>query len=142
MLECVVNISEGRRPAMIDALCAACAGHVLDVHVDADHHRSVFTLAGAAADLSEATLGLARAAVERIDLSTHAGVHPRLGAVDVVPFVALDLETGPSSTLELETTKFWSVGAPTSAVAVAREWAERAARNLSVPVFLYGDADP
>ncbi|HUF34057.1 MAG TPA: hypothetical protein VMN58_12705 [Acidimicrobiales bacterium] len=85
MLECVVNVSEGRRPAVLDALTATAGGDLLDRHVDAHHHRSVFTLLG-----EEAPRRLATAAVELIDLRRHQGVHPRLGAVDVVPFVALD----------------------------------------------------
>jgi glutamate formiminotransferase / 5-formyltetrahydrofolate cyclo-ligase len=120
----VVNISEGRRPDVVAAVAAACGPALLDVHTDPDHHRSVLTLAGSADEVAEAALALTRRAVERIDLSVHAGVHPRLGAVDVVPFVPL---------------------APDGidrAAAVARSWAERAATELGIPVFLYGDADP
>ena len=84
MLECVVNVSEGRRRPVLDALVAAAGADLLDLHVDADHHRSVLTVVG-----EEAPRALAGAAVELIDLRRHSGVHPRLGAVDVVPFVAL-----------------------------------------------------
>jgi len=97
------------------------------VHSDPDHNRSVLTLAGPANEVAEAALALARAAVERIDLSAHSCVHPRLGAVDVVPFVSLD-DAGP--------------GGLAVAGAVARDWGERAAAELGVPVFLYGSADP
>jgi glutamate formiminotransferase len=90
VLECVVNISEGRRQEVVDTVAAACGAALLDVHVDPDHHRSVLTLAGTAHEVAEAALALARAAVGRIDLSAHSGVHPRLGAVDVVPFVPLE----------------------------------------------------
>lgn len=124
MLECVINVSEGRRADALRALADAGGGELLDVHTDPDHNRSVFTLAGHRDDLTAAALGLARAAGEHIDLSSHTGVHPRLGAVDVVPFVALTGE-------ERET-----------AVAVARDWGAQAAETLGVPVFLYGDADP
>lgn len=130
MLECVVNISEGRRSEAVAAVAAACGPALLDVHTDPDHHRSVLTLGGLPGEVQGAALALARAAVERIDLSTHAGVHPRLGAVDVVPFVPL-AAAGSVSVKGLE-----------GAGEVAREWAERAAEELRVPVFLYGTADP
>lgn len=84
VLECVVNISEGRDPAVIDAIAAAAGADLLDVHTDPHHHRSVLTLVG-----ERAPRAVAAAAVERLDLRTHEGVHPRIGVVDVVPFVAL-----------------------------------------------------
>lgn len=84
MLECVVNVSEGRDPVVLDRLAAAAGSDLLDVHTDPHHHRSVFTLVGEAAPQRVAT-----AAVEAIDLRSHDGVHPRIGAVDVVPFVPL-----------------------------------------------------
>jgi glutamate formiminotransferase len=99
----------------------------LDVHSDRDHNRSVLTMAGSADEVAGSALALARAAVERIDLSAHSGVHPRLGAVDVVPFVLLD-DAEPDG--------------PAATGAVARAWGERAAAELGVPVFLYGSADP
>jgi glutamate formiminotransferase / 5-formyltetrahydrofolate cyclo-ligase len=139
MLECVVNISEGRRPDVIDAVAAACGPALLDVHIDADHHRSVFTLAAPAEALVEAALALTRAASERIDLSVHAGVHPRLGAVDVVPFVPLpSTGTGPEGTGPEGTGR----DGMEQAAAVARRWGERMAAELQIPVFLYGHADP
>jgi len=122
-----VNVAEGRRPEVLGALASACTDALLDVHADPDHHRSVFTLAGSVDRMGEAALALARVAVERIDLSAHSGVHPRLGAVDVVPFVPLD-GRGP--------------GGLAKAGGVAHRWAERAAAELGVPVFLYGAADP
>ena len=85
MLECIVNVSEGRRSSTIDALVAAAGSDLLDLHVDADHHRSVLTLLG-----EDAPRRVAEVAFARIDLRRHRGVHPRLGAVDVVPFVPLD----------------------------------------------------
>jgi len=119
-----MNISEGRRPEAVAALAGTCGSALLDVHVDRDHHRSVLTLAGSADGVSEAAETLARAAVRRIDLSSHTGVHPRLGAVDVVPFVPL----GPEGL--------------DAAGDLARRWGERMAAELAVPVFLYGAADP
>ena len=85
MLECVVNISEGRDRGVIDAIAEQAGADLLDVHTDPDHHRSVLTLVGEAAPRS-----VARAAVEHLDLKTHQGAHPRIGVVDVVPFVPLD----------------------------------------------------
>ncbi|MGN6693867.1 MAG: glutamate formimidoyltransferase [Aquihabitans sp.] len=88
MLECVVNISEGRDRSVIDAIAAVAGADLLDVHTDGDHHRSVLTLLG-----EEAPRAVARAAVDRLDLRVHDGVHPRIGVVDVVPFVPLDGST-------------------------------------------------
>ena len=85
MLECVVNISEGRDPDAIAAIATAAGDALLDVHTDADHNRTVLTLLG-----EDAPRAVAREAVERLDLRRHEGAHPRIGVVDVVPFVALD----------------------------------------------------
>src|SRR5215471_6989164 len=91
VLECVPNVAEGRAGGVLDALADACGAALLDLHVDADHHRSVFTLAGPAPrDAETAARALARSVERLVDLRTHHGVHPRLGALDVVPFVALD----------------------------------------------------
>lgn len=120
LAECVINISEGRDQARIDRLSASCAGQLLDVHVDPDHHRSVFTLAGEDEALLEAALGLCREAVGSLAIAAHAGVHPRHGIVDVVPFVALG--SRPRS----------------DAVALRDGFARRAAAELTLPVFLYG----
>jgi glutamate formiminotransferase len=87
VLECVVNISEGRDAAVLGILAATVPGTLLDLHVDASHNRSVFTLAGDGVE--SAVRELARVAVKRLDISGHSGVHPRLGVVDVVPFVPL-----------------------------------------------------
>jgi glutamate formiminotransferase / 5-formyltetrahydrofolate cyclo-ligase len=88
-LESVPNFSEGRDRGTIDAIGAALASHatVLDVHVDADHNRSVFTVVGADEALVDAVVAAVAVARERIDLTRHVGVHPRIGAADVVPFV-------------------------------------------------------
>jgi glutamate formiminotransferase len=122
VLECVANVSEGRDTRVLDALSTACGDALLDRHTDVDHHRSVFTLAGG--DTEAAVRALALAVVEHVDLTTHTGVHPRLGALDVVPFVAL---TGSP---------------PAEAVDAARAFAGWAADSLAVPVFLYDEADP
>ena len=115
VLECVVNVSEGRRPDVVAALAAAAGDDLLDIHTDEDHNRSVLTLLGTAA-----VRAVAAEAVVRIDLRRHEGVHPRIGAVDVVPFVPL-------------------AGAPMAeAVAARDDFARWAAAELGVPSFLYG----
>ena len=118
MLECVVNVSEGRRGDVIGAVAAAGGRAVLDVHSDPHHHRSVVTLGGP--DVEEAAFALAAAAVGLLDLRTHDGAHPRLGVVDVVPFVPLHGAT---------------MG---DAVAARDRFAARAGREIALPCFLYG----
>jgi len=124
VLECVVNISEGRSPDVVATLARACGPVLLDLHTDADHHRTVFTLASIDPTATEAAARrLAAAAVDAVSLTDHDGVHPRLGAVDVVPFVAI---------------------APTSdsvAVDAARDFARWIGAELQVPAFLYDRAD-
>ncbi len=115
MLECVVNISEGRRPDVLDQIASAAGGDLLDVHTDAHHHRSVLTLVGEAAPRA-----VAAAAVARLDLRDHTGVHPRIGVVDVVPFVPL----GDTS-----------IAAATRARDAFAAWA---GTTLALPCFLYG----
>jgi glutamate formiminotransferase / 5-formyltetrahydrofolate cyclo-ligase len=122
-LESVPNFSEGRDRATIDALAGALAGsaELLDVHSDADHNRSVFTLVGRSDRLVDALVaGVARAA-ERIDLRRHEGAHPRIGAADVVPLVPLRPEQMPE--------------ARAAAVALGA----RLGDELGLPVFLYGE---
>jgi len=87
VLECVINVSEGRDPVVISALAAVAGRCLLDVHSDAHHHRSVLTLAGE--EVEDAARAVAAEAVARLDLGAHQGVHPRLGVIDVVPFVPL-----------------------------------------------------
>jgi len=123
VLECVVNVAEGRRDEVIDVIAGACRAALLDVHRDRDHHRSVFTLAGTGGAVEAAVHALAAEAVARIDLREHTGVHPRLGVVDVVPFVAL---AGTQVT---------------AAVAAAQRTAQWFAAEHDIPVFLYGAAD-
>jgi glutamate formiminotransferase len=118
VLECVVNISEGRNAAVLGGLAAKVAGCLLDLHVDAVHNRSVFTLAGD--EVETAARELARSGLECLDIAAHAGVHPRLGVVDVVPFVPL----APADSLEV------ALGARTE----FSSWFG----NLGVPCFEYG----
>lgn len=115
VLECVVNISEGRDRAVIDAIAAAAGADLLDVHTDPHHHRSVLTLIGERAPRAVAT-----AAVERLDLRRHDGVHPRIGVVDVVPFVAL-----AGSTMA-------------DAVRARDDFCRWAGEELQLPCFRYG----
>jgi glutamate formiminotransferase len=125
--ECVVNLSEGRDPAVLAALAAAAGDALLDLHCDPDHHRSVFTLADPDLELvTHATRSLARAAVAAIDLTRHVGVHPRFGVLDVVPFVTVDPRPA----------------AVAATVGAARAFAAWAASELAIPVFLYDRADP
>ena len=125
LLECVPNVSEGRDAALIRSLgdaVEAAGARLLDVHADVDHHRSVFTYLGPPDAVERATLSLARLAVERIDMRQHAGVHPRVGAVDVVPFVPL---RGLSMA---------------DAVASARRVGRAFCEATGVPVFFYAEA--
>lgn len=115
VLECVVNVSEGQNPALLDQWCAAVGRDLLDLHADADHNRSVFTLVG-----EDAPRILTRHVVNDLDIATHSGVHPRLGVVDVVPFVPLH-----GSTME-------------DACAARDRFADWAATELDIPCFLYG----
>ncbi len=124
-LECVPNVSEGRRSEVIARLARAVAAPgvaVLDTSSDADHNRTVFTLAGEPEALTEGMLRLYEAALAEIDLGEQQGVHPRIGAVDVVPFVPL----GGSSMAE--------------AVAAARRLGREVGERFSLPVFLYEEA--
>ena len=90
LIECVPNFSEGRRPEVVESIVAAMAvdsAHLLDWSLDADHNRSVVTLAGPPAAVVESAVRGAGRAAELIDLTTQEGVHPRIGAADVIPFV-------------------------------------------------------
>jgi len=125
-LESVPNVSEGRDRAVIDAIGAALAGRatLLDVHADVDHNRSVFTLVGDERELVGALIDGIACAREHIDLRTHAGAHPRIGAADVVPIVPLrpeDMERASAAALEL---------------------GRRIGEELGLPVFLYGELAP
>lgn len=123
MIESVPNISEGRRPAVLAACTEALRGvsglRLLDVSADPSHHRAVLTYAGDADVLARASRALVQRAIALIDLRRHRGVHPRMGAVDVMPFVPLD-----GSTLE-------------DCVALARRVGALLADEFAIPVFLY-----
>ena len=125
LAECVINISEGRDPAVIALVAGAAGDRLLDVHSDAEHHRSVLTLGGDLPDVESAARAVAGAAVGAIDLRTHHGVHPRLGAVDVVPFVPLPFPAGA--------TVGWD-----AVLAARNAFARWMATSLAVPCFLYG----
>jgi glutamate formiminotransferase len=122
-LEAVPNFSEGRDGRTIDALAEALSAHarLLDVHSDADHNRSVFTLVGDEDALAAALVAGVASARERIDLRRHEGAHPRVGAADVVPLVPLRPEDMSR--------------AHAAALALAR----RIGGELELPVFLYGE---
>jgi glutamate formiminotransferase len=96
MLECVINISEGRDSERLARLAARVDNALLDLHADEHHNRSVFTLAGE--DVLDAAKALCAKAVVELDLRQHQGVHPRLGVVDVVPFVPIGIPLGLTST--------------------------------------------
>jgi glutamate formiminotransferase len=125
LLEAVPNFSEGRDPAVVGAIVEAmraAGADVLDWSADPDHHRSVVTLVGSPATVENAAVAGARVAIERIDLNRHAGVHPRVGALDVLPFVPLAGMT------------------MSDARASARRVGRRLADELGVPVYYYGAA--
>jgi len=123
VLEAVPNVSEGRDPAVVRTVGDAFATRatLLDVHSDADHHRSVFTLAGDDEAIVESLLAGIAAAVALVDLREHMGVHPRVGAADVVPLVPLVPGDMPR------------------AIATARTFARRVGNELGLPVFHYGE---
>lgn len=136
VLECVVNVSEGRRPELLEGLAQAATAAttrravttasgtpmaaVIDVHSDPDHNRSVLTLAGRTRAVREAVRALVRRAVQTLDLSAHRGAHPRFGVVDVVPFVPLFSEPMATAMAERDAFANW------------------AGRELGLACFLYG----
>ncbi len=126
IIECVPNVSEGRRGDLVRALAdrvAAVPGvRLLDCSSDASHNRSVFTLVGEATPLREAVLALFERALALIDLRSHRGEHPRIGAVDVVPFVPIEGVT------------------MTECVELARATAVQVAERFQIPVYLYENA--
>lgn len=115
MIECVINISEGRDLDLVEEIALAAGSDLLDVHCDADHNRSVITVVGATAPPA-----VIRHAVQRLDLRTHTGVHPRIGVVDVVPFVPLADSTYDDALRTRDAMSSWI------------------ANELQIPVFLYG----
>jgi glutamate formiminotransferase / 5-formyltetrahydrofolate cyclo-ligase len=126
IIESIPNVSEGRRPEIVDRLVAAVRDtpgiRLLDASSDASHNRSVITMVGDAPALKAAALALFEAAVDAIDLRTHQGEHPRIGAVDVVPFVPIE-----GATME-------------DCVALAKDVGAAVAERFAIPVFLYEEA--
>ena len=123
LVECVPNFSEGRRPEIVtairDAIAAVESVTILDVSSDASHNRSVITFVAPVETAVEAAFAGIRTALEKIDLTSHKGEHPRIGATDVVPFIPLE-----GATME-------------DCIALARDLGERVGRELSIPVYLY-----
>jgi glutamate formiminotransferase / 5-formyltetrahydrofolate cyclo-ligase len=126
IIESIPNVSEGRRPDVIERMASAIrlvpGVRLLDYSSDPSHNRSVFTLVGDAQPLKEATLALFEQALSAIDLREQEGEHPRLGAVDVVPFVPIEGVTMDDC------------------VALAKEVAGEVARRFNLPVYLYEEA--
>jgi glutamate formiminotransferase len=126
LVESVPNFSEGRRPEVVDRLAAAIAGtpavFLLDRTSDASHNRSVLTLAGEPDAVAEALERAVGTAIDEIDMETQSGEHPRIGAVDVIPFVPLG-----ETTME-------------GCIALARSFGARIAERFDLPVYLYARA--
>jgi glutamate formiminotransferase len=123
MLECVINISEGRDSERLARLAARVDNALLDLHADEHHNRSVFTLAGE--EVLDAAKAVCAKAVVELDLRQHEGVHPRLGVVDVVPFVPIGIPLRADIDLS-------------AALAARDNFAEFAGSELGLPCFLYG----
>jgi len=126
IIECVPNFSEGRRKDVVDSIASAIASvtgtKLLDVEMDANHNRAVITFIGDKKAVADAAFRGAQKAVETIDLTVHRGEHPRIGALDVCPFV-------PIAGVTME-----------DCIAIARALGDRIARELKVPVYLYEEA--
>ena len=123
LVECVPNFSEGRKTETVERLAEAISAVptacVLDTHIDPDHNRSVITFVASAEMVVAAAVGAVKLAAELIDMREHRGVHPRLGATDVLPFI-------PISGVTME-----------DCVMLAHTAGERIARELAIPVFFY-----
>ena len=126
LIECVPNFSEGRRSDVIEAIVAPFRGrkgcYLLDHRADPDHNRLVVSLVGQAEPIQEALLEACLAAVERIDLNTHRGAHPRIGAIDVIPFI-------PLRNIGME-----------ECVRLAHDFGSRFQQTTGVPVYFYDKA--
>jgi len=125
LVECVPNFSEGRRREVIDAIVGEARSRsvkVLDIESDPDHNRSVLTFVGSPEAVKDAALAVSAKAIDLIDLNKHRGQHPRMGAVDVVPFI-------PISDVTME-----------ECVQLAKDFAEEYATRFKVPVFMYEEA--
>jgi glutamate formiminotransferase len=126
LIESVPNVSEGRRLDVVDRLAASIEAvrgvHLLDRTSDASHNRSVFTLAGEHGPVTDALEQLVSSAIHQIDMNTHAGEHPRIGAVDVIPFVPLAATT------------------MADCIELARDFGKRIANRFDLPVYFYAMA--
>jgi glutamate formiminotransferase / 5-formyltetrahydrofolate cyclo-ligase len=126
IIECIPNVSEGRRPEVVEQIASVVREtpgiRLLDYSSDASHNRSVMTFVGDPDAVKRATLALFETAVQLIDLRTHRGEHPRLGAVDVVPFVPIE-----NATMD-------------QCVALAKDVGASIADRFGIPVFLYEEA--
>ena len=125
LVECVPNISEGRNREVVDAIVSAVSAErcrLIDLSLDPDHNRAVITLVGEPDALADSLLELVARAVERIDLRTHQGAHPRMGAVDVIPFIPV---RGVSMA---------------DCVALSRRVGETIAARFGIPVYLYEES--
>ncbi len=126
LVECVPNFSEGRRPEVLDqikgTISSVPGAYVLDLHMDADHNRSVITFVGEPGAVEEAAFQMIQKAAELIDMDQHSGEHPRVGATDVVPFV-------PISGITME-----------ECVAIAHRVGKRVGTELGIPVYFYESA--
>jgi glutamate formiminotransferase / 5-formyltetrahydrofolate cyclo-ligase len=129
---CVINISEGRDPSIIEAVGRAGGRAVLDIHSDPEHHRSVLSLGGPLDAVEEAARLVVGAAVSLIDLRNHEGAHPRFGAADVVPFVPLP-RSDPGSTSERI-----DGGLRVDVLEARNRFAQWAGSELALPCFYYG----
>jgi glutamate formiminotransferase / 5-formyltetrahydrofolate cyclo-ligase len=126
LIECVPNFSEGRRTEVIEAIVAPFRGHkgcyLLDHRADPDHNRLVVSVVGQAEPIQEALLAASLVAIEKIDLNTHRGAHPRIGAIDVIPFV-------PLRNISMA-----------ECVQVAHAFGQRFQQTAGVPVYFYEEA--
>ncbi len=126
ILECIPNVSEGRDPRLVERFAGAIRSvpgvPLADIHTDPDHHRSVFTFLGAPPQVEAAALALAETVLATIDMREHHGVHPRIGALDVLPFVPLR-----GITMD-------------EAVALARRVGLTLGERFALPVYFYGEA--
>jgi glutamate formiminotransferase len=125
LIECIPNVSEGRRTDVLDACAGAirsAGARLLDVKPDAAHNRTVYTFAGGADEVRAGVLALYDRALEAIDLRRHSGEHPRIGAVDVVPFVPIEGAT------------------MADCVELAKRVAQEVSTRHNLPVFLYEEA--
>jgi glutamate formiminotransferase / 5-formyltetrahydrofolate cyclo-ligase len=129
IVECVINVSEGRDEEVLAELTAAAGAVLLDTHRDPHHHRAVLTRAGSDGAVAEAARRVAESAVARLDLTGHGGAHPRLGVLDVVPFTPYHPDLPPAQPKAADMD---------AAVTLRDDFARWLSTELGVPSFLYG----